>query len=251
VATTSEALTGRSPLAQQQNRAQRTERLFFSGIALALLIVVFVGFAPTYFLRESFGAPTLTPSLQVHGLLFTTWMILLAVQTSLIAASKTSWHRRLGVAGAVLGVLMMVAGAYVAITRARTGLATPPPPGLTPALVLTLPLATLVVFPALLGSALWFRHRTDVHKRLVIIATLELVTAAVARWPVIATLGPVAFFGVTDLFLAALAAYDFKTRGRIHPATLWGGLFLIVWQPLRLAIGFTAPWQSFANWLMT
>ena len=77
------------------------------------------------------------------------------------------------------------------------------------------------------------------HKRLVIIATLELVTAAVARWPVISTLGPVAFFGVTDLFVVALAVYDFKTRGRIHPATLWGGLFLIVWQPLRLAIGFT------------
>ena len=84
-----------------------------------------------------------------------------------------------------------------------------------------------------------------------IIATLELVKAAVARWPVIAALGPVAFFGVTDLFLLALAVYDFKTRGRIHPATLWGGLFLIAWQPLRLAIGFSAPWQSFADWLVT
>jgi hypothetical protein len=250
VVTTSEALAGDGSLARQ-NRAQRTERLFFSGIAFALLIVVFVGFAPTYFLRESFGTPALTPSLQVHGLLFTTWMILLAVQTSLIAASKTAWHRRLGIAGALLGAAMMVAGAYVAITRARSGLSTPPPPGLTPAVVLTLPLATLIVFPALFGSALKFRRRTDFHKRLVILATLELVTAAVARWPVISTLGPVAFFGFTDLFVVALAAYDWKTRGRVHPATVWGGLFLIVWQPLRLAIGFTAPWQSFANWLVT
>jgi hypothetical protein len=52
-----------------------------------------------------------------------------------------------------------------------------------------------------------FRRRTDIHKRLVIIATRELVTAAVARWPVISALGPVAFFGVTDLFLVALAVY--------------------------------------------
>jgi hypothetical protein len=250
VVTTSEALSGERPLARQ-SRAQRTERLFFSSIAVVLLIVVFVGFAPTYFLRASFGTPALTASLKIHGLLFTTWMILLVVQTSLIAASKTAWHRRLGVAGALLGGSMMVAGAYVAITRARAGLSGPPPPGLTPAALLTLPLATLVVFPALFGSALWFRRRTDAHKRLVIIATLEIVTAAVARWPVVATLGPVAFFGFTDLFVVALAAYDLKTRGRIHPATLWGGLFLIVWQPLRLAIGFTAPWQSFANWLMT
>jgi hypothetical protein len=250
VAVTSAALQDRSPVSRQDNRAQRTERLFFGSIAIALVIVVFVGFAPTYFLRESFGGPALTPSLHVHGLLFTTWMILLAVQTSLIAASKTSWHRVLGVAGAALGAAMMAVGAYVAITRARAGLSTPPP-GLTPAVLLTLPLATLVVFPALLGAALWFRRRADVHKRLIIIATLELVTAAVARWPVIAALGPVAFFGVTDLFLLALAAYDFKTRGRIHPATLWGGLFLIAWQPLRLAIGFSAPWQSFADWLVT
>jgi hypothetical protein len=178
-------------------------------------------------------------------------MVLLLAQTSLIAASKTAWHRRLGVAGAVLGVLMMAAGAYVAITRARMGLTTPPPPGLTPAVVLTLPLATLVVFPALFAAALWFRRRTDVHKRLVVIATLELVTAAVARWPVISTLGPVAFFGLTDLFVVALAAYDLKTRGRLHPATLWGGLFLIASQPLRLAVGFTAPWESFVNWLIT
>ena len=250
MAATSEALADLNPLARPGNRAQRTERLFFSSIAVALLIVVVVGFAPTYFLRSSFGSPALTPSLHVHGLLFTTWMVLLLIQTSLIAASKTAWHRRLGVAGAVLGALMMVVGAYVAITRARTGLATPPPPGLTPAVVLTLPLATLVVFPALFGAALWFRRRTDVHKRLVIIATLELVTAAVARWPVIATLGPVAFFGITDLFVVALAAYDVKSRGRIHPATLWGGLFLLAWQPLRIAIGFTAPWQTFVDWLI-
>lgn len=230
---------------------QRTERLFFSGVAAALLVVVFVGFAPTYFLRDSFGSQSLTPSLHVHGSLFTAWMVLLFVQTSLIAADKTAWHRRLGVAGVALGVLMMAAGGYVAITRARAGLSIPPPPGLTPAAVLTLPLATLVVFPALFGAALWFRRHTDVHKRLVVIATLELVTAAAARWPVIATLGPVAFFGVTDLFVAALAVYDFKTRGRIHPATLWGGLFLIASQPLRLAIGFTAPWQTFVSWLIT
>lgn len=250
MAATSEALTG-APRSNPDSRARRSERLFFGGLAAALLIMVFVGFAPTYFLREAYGSPALTPSLQVHGFLFTTWMVLLLVQTSLIAANQTAWHRRLGVAGAVLGVLMMAAGAYVAISRARAGLAIPPPPGLTPAVVLTLPLATLVVFPALFGTALRFRRRTDIHKRLVIIATLELVTAAIARWPVISTLGPVAFFGITDLFLVALAVYDFRTRGRIHPATLWGGLLLVASQPGRLAIGFTAPWSAFVTWLTT
>jgi hypothetical protein len=51
------------------------------------------------------------------------------------------------------------------------------------------------------------------------------------------------------LFLVAIAVYDFRTRGRLHPATLWGGLFLVASQPLRLLIGVSAPWSAFAAWL--
>jgi len=229
--------------------AKRSERLFFGGMAFALLIAVFVGFAPTYYLRGTFESPALTPSLQVHGLLFSTWMVLLVVQTSLIAAGKTAVHRRLGIVGAVLGVLMMVAGGYVAITRAQAGLAVPPP-GMTMAVFLTLPLATLVVFPALLGAALWYRGRSDFHKRLVLIATLELVIAAVARWPGVLPLGPIGFYGLTDLFLVAIALYDWRSHGHLHPATLWGGLFFLASQPLRLMVGFTPVWIAFTDWLV-
>ena len=217
-------------------------------MAIALVITVFVGFGPTYYLRSVFDSRQLTPSLYVHGFAFTTWMVLLVVQTSLIAANRTAVHRRLGVAGGALGVLMMVLGAYVAITRFRAGLMVAPV-GLPVGVLLAVALATIVVFPVLLGSALWFRGRPDVHKRLVLLATFELATAAVARWPVVAPLGPIAFFGVTDLFVVALAVYDWRTQRRIHPATLWGGLFLIASQPLRLVIGFTSAWQAFGAWL--
>jgi hypothetical protein len=105
------------------------------------------------------------------------------------------------------------------------------------------------VFPVLFGAALLLRRRTDYHKRLVLIATFELVTAAVARWPGVTSLGPPGFFGFTDLFLVPLLIYDISTRGRVHPATLWGGLFLIASQPLRLLIGLSAPWAAFAAWL--
>jgi len=254
MATSAEALPRNAPLAAPKDSAKRSERLFFGGMAVALLITVFAGFSPTYYLRGTFGAPELTPSLLAHGSAFSAWMVLLVVQTSLVAANRTDIHRRLGVAGAGLGVLMMVLGAYVAISRVAAGV-TVSPPGVTPLQGLALPLATMVVFPVLLGSALWFRKRSDIHKRLVLIATLDLVTAAVGRLPGIfiplgpIALGPVGLFGVTDLFVGAVAVYDWRSRGRIHPATLWGGLFLIVSQPLRLLIGATPAWQSFAGWL--
>jgi hypothetical protein len=244
-----------TPLATPYAAAKRRERLFFGGMAIALFVLVFAGFAPTYYLRSSFGSPELTPSLLIHGFAFTSWMVLVVVQTSLIAANKTALHRQLGVVGAVLGVVMMVIGAYVAITRTRAGL-TAVVPGVSPLQFLVISMATLVTFPPLLGAAVWFRRIAGVHKRLVLIATLDLVMAAVGRLPgIFVPLGPIGplgmlgLFGGTDLFLVAIAIYDWRTLGRLHPATLWGGLFLIASQVGRLLIGSTATWMSFAGWL--
>ena len=52
------------------------------------------------------------------------------------------------------------------------------------------------------------------------------------------------------MFILALWIYDFTTRGRVHPASLWGGLFFIASQVVRLAIGGTGAWLAFAGWLI-
>jgi hypothetical protein len=92
------------------------------------------------------------------------------------------------------------------------------------------------------------RRDPQSHKRLMLLATINLLTAAIARWPGVLQAGPLAFFGLTDLFIVALAVWDFRTRGRLHPVTLWGGLALIVSQPLRLVASGTEAWLAFARW---
>jgi len=82
-----------------------------------------------------------------------------------------------------------------------------------------------------------------------LLATIGLLTPAIARLPGIAEAGPLAFFALTDLFIAAGFVYDRWTRRRVHPAFLWGGLFIIVSQPLRLVASSTGAWLAFANWL--
>jgi hypothetical protein len=81
-----------------------------------------------------------------------------------------------------------------------------------------------------------------------VIGTVQIVTAAIARWPVVSGFGPPAFFAATDLFIVALAIWDFRSRGKLHPATLWGGLIAIALQPAQLALSGTAAWLGFARW---
>ena len=123
-------------------------------------------------------------------------------------------------------------------------------PGLPPPLVfLAVPFFDLVAFATLVGSALYLRRTPAAHKRLMLLGTVAVLTAAIARLPYVLPLGPLAFFGLTDLLVFAAMAYDRWTRGRVHPALLWGGLFLIASQPLRMAIGGTGTWLAFATWL--
>jgi hypothetical protein len=228
--------------------ASRRERLFFGGMAAVFAITVFAGFSRTYYLNGTFGTPfVLTPLLHFHGIAFSAWMLLLVTQTSLIASGRPQLHRRLGLAGVVLAALLVWLGIQVAITR--TGDGTIADHGAPPLIFLAVPVIGMLVFGALIAAAVCWRRNSAVHKRLILIATLELVTAAVARLPVISTLGPVAFFGATDLFLLAMVAYDLTVLKRVHPATIWGGLFFVVSQPLRLMIGASAPWGELATWL--
>lgn len=224
----------------------RRDRRFFTGMAVAAAVTIFAGFAPTYYLKGVYGTKALSTLLHVHGALFTSWMVLLLVQTSLVAARRTDLHKRLGIAGAVLAVLMAVAGLAAAEDAMRRGSSIP---GLSPLAFFAVPFGSVVVFPALVGAALFLRRHTEAHKRLMLIGTAELLAPGLGRVPAIAQWGPLGFFGLSDLFVVALAIYDLRTRGRIHAATLWGGLFLIASQPLRMLIAGTDAWLSFAGWL--
>jgi hypothetical protein len=209
-----------------------------------MVLAVFAGFSRSYYLKGLYGTPALPTLFHVHGLLFTAWMVFLVVQTGLVASRRTAVHRRLGVAGGVLAAAMTVAAMAMTMDLARRSAAAPTDVGLAFTIV---PFFTVVVFPVLVGFALLYRRQPEVHKRLMLIATLELVTAGVARIPGAGSL-PL-FFVLTDVGLVAILAYDVITRRRPHPATVWGGLFLIATQVVRTTAGGTAAWIAFARLL--
>jgi hypothetical protein len=234
--------------APQPHRSPATgDRRFFLAVSIAIALVVFAGFAPTYYLRGYYHGDPLPSVFAIHGAVFSAWVVLFVVQAALVSARRTDIHRKLGVLAAVLAPLMLVVGFQAAVAAARRGFSVP---GLPPPLVfLAVPMFDLVVFAALVGAALWFRRNPAMHKRLMLLAMLAVITAAIARLPGVLPYGPPAFFGLTDLFLLAGIAWDKWTRGRVHPAYIWGGLFLVLSQPLRLVVSGTDTWMRIATWL--
>lgn len=222
------------------------DRLFYTGIAAAMAITVFAGFAPTYFLKGYFDGPPLTTLVHAHGAVFSAWLLLFFSQTVLIAARRTDIHRKLGVLGAALAVVLLILGIATTIGAIRAGRT---PPGIDPRSFLVLPFGDILTFALLVGIGISYRQQPETHKRLMLLATIAMLDAAIARLPGLFPLGPIAFFAIQDLFILAGVAYDVASRRRVHPAYIWGGLFILVMQPLRLLISETPWWLAFGDWL--
>lgn len=232
-----------------RSQSKQHERLFFTGMTVAMIITVLAGFSRTYFLRPYFQTEPLVPLLRLHGIVFSSWLVLFLVQTTLVATNRTRIHRRLGILGAIIASLMIIIGSTTAIIRAKI-IAVPPgsPPPLT---FLTIPLGDMLVFGILVGLAFYYRRRVDVHKRLMLLSTIAILPAAVARLPFdfILNGGPLAFFGLSDLFIVPILIYDWISRGRPHRATVLGGALIVLSHPLRLIVGGTSVWLAFAEWI--
>jgi hypothetical protein len=224
------------------------DRRFATRVAVAAALIVFVGFTRTYYLKGIFGTPALSSGLvHLHGIVMTLWFALFMVQARLIAAHRTDLHRRVGVVGALLAVLVLVVGVTTAIVAAKRGF-TPGPP---PLVFLSIPLGDMLVFAVLVSLGLLFRRRSDIHRRLMLLSCVGILGAAISRIPLgfIETGGPLTFFGLTDLCVLACVVFDTVKNRRLHPAFGWGVLFIVASQPLRLMLTGTAVWMQFATWL--
>ena len=228
---------------------KNNERRLYILVAVAFPIIVLAGFARTYYLKGLFGNPPL-PGLLVHlhGIVMTSWVLLFVAQIWLVAGRRTRVHQRLGVWGGVLAALVVLVGVLTAISAAARGFPPIPPP----LEFLVIPLGDMLIFAVLVATALHFRRRMDIHKRLMVLASLNLLAPAIARIPLkfIETGGPVVFFGLTDLCVIACVVFDTIKNRRLHPAFAWGALLLIVSQPLRIMLGGTDVWVRFASSLV-
>jgi uncharacterized membrane protein YozB (DUF420 family) len=229
--------------------ARAGEHRFWLALATLLTVLIVWGFGGSFFLRgvlphrSSFiDDPSARTLYAVHGMFFGLFMALLMAQVGLAASGRVALHRRLGWASVVLLPLMAASGVAVALHALRAGFQTAPPDAPATAFF-TVPVFSLGFFLIVAGLALHWRNRPATHKRLMIIATMMIAGAGTARIPQVAALG-IPNFDVTQVLLLPMLWWDWRTLGRIHPATLWGGLALLATNALMGPIGDTRAWQA-------
>ncbi len=113
------------------------------------------------------------------------------------------------------------------------------------------PLTDMLLFAMFVYSGFRARSDSPAHKRFLYLATTALLVAAIARLRMAFSARNNRVDGLlSDLFLLALIAYDLWSTRKIHRVTLWAGLVLVVIQQIRIPLGQTAAWHSFANWVI-
>lgn len=225
--------------------ARINDRRLYILAAILTPLIVLAGFARTYYLKPFFGTPDLPGRIvHLHGIVMTAWVVLFVAQISLVAKRRVRTHQRLGIVGAFLAAMIVVVGILTALYAAARG-HSPGPPALS---FLIIPIGDMLIFSVLIGLALYYRRKPQVHKRLMLLAAINLLTPAIARIPLgfIINGGPLAFFGLTDLVLLVAVAFDTYKHRRLSPVFLWGSIGLILMQPLRLVLAGTALWLNFA-----
>src|SRR3954468_19205175 len=237
---------------------------FFVWMAVVCAFVAFAGFTPTYWLQLSAGTFVGSPLLHLHGLLFSAWTLYLIVQTTLTARGLVSRHRAWGLLGISLATAMVLVGFAVANDVLATRLAAGYGDAARAFHIASISMITL--FGGFVFVAILYVSRPEIHKRLMLLATVSMLAPAIARvfFALSVGIGPGLRPGlgpprtvesvlmpalIADALIAAGVIYDMRTRGRPHPTYLIGGAILLAVQVLRLPLSTTPWWFAIAGFL--
>jgi len=235
--------------------ASLSKNRFFLNTTIAIAVVVFIGFSRTFYLRaffpdaQDFAAKE--PIFLFHGAIFTAWFVLLILQSTLVARRSVALHRSVGWLGLALAaavVLLGIQGARVAANRPDGFIGVDFPSEQ----FFVIPFTTMVFFGIFVALAAAYRGRPDYHKRFMLLATVNLLEAAIIRFPFefIPAYAPLTTFGPALLFILALGIHDRRTLGHVHRVTLWGGIAIALSLPVAFLLSGTQPWLGFAAWVL-
>lgn len=250
--------------AQRPQDARNAASKFNPGLAIGYALVGVAAFSGTYWLQLPRGTFIGAPILHLHGLLFTAWLVLLISQTTLVQRRKVALHRGWGMVGIALATAMTFTAFAAAINTLALNVGRH---GDAARSAFILPLSAITDFAILFTAAMLNLRRPEWHKRLMFGATVAVLEAAMARFgfyvshgvgpgmrpalnsaPQLLAFSPVFLLG--DLLLLPPIIYDWRVRGRPHPAYLCALAVMVSIQLVRVPIANSQAWFDFANFML-
>lgn len=193
----------------------RRSHQFYVGLTLFLIATVVTGFWPSYFGTLLSGGVKRPLVMHLHGAIFTGWMALLFVQVGLAATGRVRAHRRVGSFGIGYGAVVFIMGVIATFAAPVIHVHAGEWTADRAAGFLILPAVDMILFGGFFAAAVKYRSKPEIHKRLIVAATVALAFAAVARM----NFAPPIFFVIWMVPMAALAAFDFRSTGKVHRVT--------------------------------
>jgi hypothetical protein len=234
-------------------------KYFYFYMALSCAAVAFLGFAPTYWLPMAGRTFKASPIIHVHGLVFFSWTLYFCFQTWLAASGKIARHRSIGLIGISFATAMTIFGTLATINQMKVAAALGlRDEGIAFAIV---PFSGIAFFAVVFTLAITAVRRPESHKRLMLLAGISILDAAVARWfltflappgppgppPVIVTIPPAL---IAYLLLVVAMVFDWRATGRPHRVYVAGLAVLVAIKLLSLPVSTTALWHSFAGGIL-
>ncbi|HKV72435.1 MAG TPA: DUF2306 domain-containing protein [Gemmatimonadales bacterium] len=227
--------------------ANTFERRYYVVTAIGIIAVVLAGFSIDVPLLGHLSS--LSVLVRLHGLIMLTWIALFLIQTLLVARERVDLHKRLGIFGALLALVVVVADTATLITACRLG-GKHLPPGASAPLFLAFGVFNLSTFTVLVGGALLLRERrSDWHKRWMLLAAIILLDAALSRFIGVYTSWTVDSSTVRNLIALTCMVVDTVRNRRLHPAFVIGGLLLFVNDYVAMWVAAKPAWLHVASWL--
>ena len=219
---------------------------FFPILSLLLIVFVFLGFAPTYYMRPANAGP-IPAYLHIHGAAMTAWYVLLLLQTTLIAMRRRAVHRRLGVAGAVIAAVIVFLNPLVVVWSVAHQ--SPGTPIELTALIVIGDLLVMAIFAILAALAIHWRRYPETHSRMLILASIAVAGPALGRFSL--NLAGTPLPGVIALMLLPLlvVVHDRVLMKRVHPVSAWGTAAIIGSLVLSIAMANSPAGPAIVRWL--
>lgn len=212
---------------------------FYFWMTLLMAFFVFGGFSMTYWYPMAAGTfPPAPPVVHLHGLVYSSWMILLVVQSLLVNVRNVALHRSLGMFGIALATAVIFMGALITLLGASNS------SGSGAAHGIYLGVMAVTGFGILFTLAIRNTRRPDVHRRLILLAMLPILPPGIHRLYMV-PLGlqafpVVAMYITLDAMALAIIVHEWRRTGAINKYTWIGTGWIVMQQLLHAAIIDTA-----------